>query len=1032
MLDVKLVLVSGRATKREIKLHLPAMIGRSDDSDVTICHPLVSRQHCELSERDGMLVVSDSGSRNGTFVRKKQITEVVIRDGDEFTVGPLTFKAVYLVPEEDGTADKPIDAQANAAPTEATALSASNEVADASIDPAADVTETVAAPEVGSLRPAEAEEPASEPAGEDLAELGLDDDLPLPEPEDEPSAETIEEPLEAMGPPPASEPAAATESADITGAAAELATDLADVDEDDFDLQLVSDDADDIENLLLAGDAPREDDSAEKGDTSSAGSDDAELSADLNSTVPSEPERAAVAAAEPIAQDVPDEIAGQSEDADQSDDLEAASASDSADEDLDDLFMSVEDDLLVPAEGDSGDEPAASNELEPQGSMSHREETEEFFIAPLEDEAQESDEEQATPEAAEAEYDSLDLLSEAKVETEGSDEPLLDELPLDASEPSTPENLPVDGDSRAEDALVASEVVESEASGDSSEDGDASDDLDLGELALGASEPLKVDDDEPLADVLSDSAELEEPDDVAAELAGESLDDAEESDRLEEPALGVMGVAEPERSEEDERASAAGALPKADVQEPEDSESEFSLEPLTDTDDADGPMMDESGLDEDELPAAEDGPSLESSPAQVEDDEVEAIEKAESDFDLLSGADESVEFNLDELLADEMEPQDAEERPVAEALAPEDKTPIAEQTVPEPLVEDAATEPAATGDATVGRSDENDPLSLEDDADDELATLDDDPLAALEPDEDEIDIEALSSESSGESPGQDETKAVPASADTDAASTNVEDEAVDILDALDEEDGASGDDAPDFSAIGCDDELELTGGVEEGEPDFMALDDVSSDTSADELADLEFVDSGNDTTHQLESFEAVESTDNTDEAGADEPLVAPSDHVDAGKNGESNSKRRKKRSWWPFGKKGASKKKKNKSTKKTDADAAPVMASLDPIDSDSDADDVDEMPMFEPEDQSSSNGDEAESISFESVDDLASDAEAIDAESIDDEAIDFLSLDEDDETSSASSDDERGEPVESTPPSGVSDEDLDEFLKGFN
>jgi predicted component of type VI protein secretion system len=94
-MEAKLVVVRGKASKGHISLNLPTVIGRSRDADLTIAHPTVSRKHCELFEKDGLLKIRDLGSLNGTFVRKKQIKESELRPNDEFSIGPLTFRVLY-------------------------------------------------------------------------------------------------------------------------------------------------------------------------------------------------------------------------------------------------------------------------------------------------------------------------------------------------------------------------------------------------------------------------------------------------------------------------------------------------------------------------------------------------------------------------------------------------------------------------------------------------------------------------------------------------------------------------------------------------------------------------------------------------------------------------------------------------------------------------------------------------------------------------------------------------------------------------
>jgi pSer/pThr/pTyr-binding forkhead associated (FHA) protein len=95
--DAKLVVVGGETQTRQYDLALPTIIGRSRTTDLTLGHPLVSRHHCEVFEADGMLMVRDLGSLNGTFLGDTRIAEqpMPVKSGDLITVGPVTFRAVY-------------------------------------------------------------------------------------------------------------------------------------------------------------------------------------------------------------------------------------------------------------------------------------------------------------------------------------------------------------------------------------------------------------------------------------------------------------------------------------------------------------------------------------------------------------------------------------------------------------------------------------------------------------------------------------------------------------------------------------------------------------------------------------------------------------------------------------------------------------------------------------------------------------------------------------------------------------------------
>ncbi|MCE5303553.1 MAG: FHA domain-containing protein [Planctomycetaceae bacterium] len=113
-----LLVVGGKASKKKIGLKLPLVIGRGRDAGLKIGHPMVSRHHCELFETDGLLMVRDCGSLNGTLIDGRRIKESPLLPDAEFTIGPLTFRAEYdyagdrqklpaAVPADDGSFDRP-------------------------------------------------------------------------------------------------------------------------------------------------------------------------------------------------------------------------------------------------------------------------------------------------------------------------------------------------------------------------------------------------------------------------------------------------------------------------------------------------------------------------------------------------------------------------------------------------------------------------------------------------------------------------------------------------------------------------------------------------------------------------------------------------------------------------------------------------------------------------------------------------------------------------------------------------------------
>jgi EAL domain-containing protein (putative c-di-GMP-specific phosphodiesterase class I) len=85
---------SGEARRVTIE-NFPFRIGRSETADLRIESVQVSREHAEIVERNGMWLVRDLGSTNGTEVNGKTIHETLLADGDILKIAEteLTFLA---------------------------------------------------------------------------------------------------------------------------------------------------------------------------------------------------------------------------------------------------------------------------------------------------------------------------------------------------------------------------------------------------------------------------------------------------------------------------------------------------------------------------------------------------------------------------------------------------------------------------------------------------------------------------------------------------------------------------------------------------------------------------------------------------------------------------------------------------------------------------------------------------------------------------------------------------------------------------
>jgi len=62
-------------------------IGRASECEIALDDPQVSRQHARLQSRNGVLVLADVGSTNGTRVNGERIREVALGVGDRIEVG---------------------------------------------------------------------------------------------------------------------------------------------------------------------------------------------------------------------------------------------------------------------------------------------------------------------------------------------------------------------------------------------------------------------------------------------------------------------------------------------------------------------------------------------------------------------------------------------------------------------------------------------------------------------------------------------------------------------------------------------------------------------------------------------------------------------------------------------------------------------------------------------------------------------------------------------------------------------------------
>jgi diguanylate cyclase (GGDEF)-like protein len=76
----------------------PHRVGRANECEVWLSDDGVSRKHASILFEDGVYVIEDSGSANGTFVGGQKVDRAILRDGDLIQFGP---QAVFRYSQAD-------------------------------------------------------------------------------------------------------------------------------------------------------------------------------------------------------------------------------------------------------------------------------------------------------------------------------------------------------------------------------------------------------------------------------------------------------------------------------------------------------------------------------------------------------------------------------------------------------------------------------------------------------------------------------------------------------------------------------------------------------------------------------------------------------------------------------------------------------------------------------------------------------------------------------------------------------------------
>ena len=90
------------------------LIGRDEDCDVRFEQKSISKLHCVIAKTDGLLLIRDLGSTNGTRVNGQRVRRAALLPNDTLAVANVKYRVMFGAELEPEPLPEPIEKKAEA------------------------------------------------------------------------------------------------------------------------------------------------------------------------------------------------------------------------------------------------------------------------------------------------------------------------------------------------------------------------------------------------------------------------------------------------------------------------------------------------------------------------------------------------------------------------------------------------------------------------------------------------------------------------------------------------------------------------------------------------------------------------------------------------------------------------------------------------------------------------------------------------------------------------------------------------------